>query len=75
MNARDEERCRSDKPAEWPDVTGRREIADGDIVRCDIAPYFFRARTSGAALLLEPIREPFWLDIETESSHRRTNNA
>lgn len=73
MNARDTERCRSDEPAEWPDVTGRSEIADGDIVRCDIAPYFFRARTCGAALLLEPIEEPFWLDMEAEGHRHRAS--
>ena len=31
------------------------EIADGDLVRCAIAPYLFRAHTRGGALLLEPV--------------------
>ena len=31
------------------------EVADGDLVRCAIAPYLFRARTTGGALLLEPV--------------------
>ena len=31
------------------------EVADGDLVRCAIAPYLFLARTSGGALLLEPV--------------------
>ena len=70
MKARDAERCRSDEPAQCRDAAGRSEIADGDIVRCDIAPYFFRARTSGAALLLEPIEGPLWLDIETEGNRQ-----
>jgi len=30
------------------------EVADGDLVRCAIAPYLFRARTVGGSLLLEP---------------------
>jgi hypothetical protein len=31
------------------------EIVDGDLVRCPIAPYLFRARTLGGSLLLEPV--------------------
>ena len=31
------------------------DVADGDLVRCAIAPYLFRARTMGGALLLEPV--------------------
>lgn len=39
-------------------VPGQPEIALGDIVRCDIAPYFFRACADGAgALRLVPLDE------------------
>lgn len=31
------------------------EVTDGDLVRCPIAPYLFRARITGGSLLLEPI--------------------
>lgn len=31
------------------------EVADGDLVRCAIAPYLFLARASGGALVLEPV--------------------
>jgi len=71
MATSDAERCRSDDPAESPVVTGRLEIADGDIVRCAIAPYFFRAHASGAALQLKPIEEVFVLAKEKESRRPR----
>ncbi|MFZ1429654.1 MAG: hypothetical protein WAS21_23145 [Geminicoccaceae bacterium] len=63
--------CRSDEPAKCPVATGRLEIADGDIVRCDIAPYFFRAHASGAALRLEPIEDTFALVMEVASRCQR----
>ena len=28
---------------------------DGDLVRCAIAPYFFRVRTTCGSMLLEPV--------------------
>lgn len=73
MAARDAERCRSDEPAEYPATSCRVEIADGDIVRCDIAPYFFRAHASGAALRLEPLEDRFALVTQTPSRRQRAS--
>jgi hypothetical protein len=36
-------------------AVGRFEVADGDLVRCGLAPYLFRARRDGGAMLLEPV--------------------
>jgi hypothetical protein len=37
-------------------TAGRFEAADGDLVRCGLAPYFFRVRRDGGgAMLLEPV--------------------
>ena len=33
----------------------RFEVADGDLVRCGLAPYLFRVRRDGGAMLLEPV--------------------
>jgi hypothetical protein len=31
------------------------KIMDGDLVRCAIAPYFFRVRITSGSMLLEPV--------------------
>ena len=36
-------------------AVGRFEVNEGDLVRCGPAPYFFRVRRDGGALLLEPV--------------------
>jgi hypothetical protein len=36
-------------------TVGRFEVADGDLVRCGLAPYLFRVRRDGGAMLLEPV--------------------
>ena len=37
-------------------TAGRFEVADGDLVRCGLAPYFFRVRRAGGgAMRLEPV--------------------
>ena len=37
-------------------TAGRFEVADGDLVRCGLAPYFFRVRRDGGgAMRLEPV--------------------
>jgi hypothetical protein len=37
-------------------TAGRFEVADGDLVRCGLAPYLFRVRRDGGgAMLLEPV--------------------
>lgn len=73
MATNDAERCRSDEPAECPATSCRVEIADGDIVRCDIAPYFFRAHASGAALRLEPIEDRFTLVTQMAGWRQRAS--
>ena len=36
-------------------AVGRFEVNKGDLVRCGLAPYFFRVRRDGGAMLLEPV--------------------
>jgi hypothetical protein len=45
----------SGPPPILPPAADRFEVADGDLVRCGLAPYFFRVRRDGGAVLLEPV--------------------
>ena len=59
MAADDLARCQSD-PTDCADsaAAGQQQIALGDIVRCDIAPYFFRTHADrNGALRLVPLEE------------------
>jgi hypothetical protein len=54
----DDEPTSTDKlhVAAWSKATvSQGKIMEGDLVRCAIAPYFFRVRITSGSMLLEPV--------------------